>query len=96
MTTMSTQPIGWSVVPVDESSMPATRKSPPMIPNTTSEPSADSTGNQASVLSARSTAHDRLAISHDIWKRPMPPVSTLAAARCSQNDARIWSRIWRW
>ncbi len=85
MTTISTQPIGWSVVPVDESSMPATKNSPPMTPNTTSDPSADRTGNQASVLSARSTAHERLAISQEVWNRLMPPVSTLAQPRCSQN-----------
>ena len=40
--------------------------------NTTSEPSAESTGNHASVLSDRSTAHERLAISHEVWNRLMP------------------------
>ncbi len=69
---MSTHPMGCSVVPVDESSMPTRANRPPSAAITASEPSAESTGNQASVLSARSTAHERLAISQEVWKRLMP------------------------
>ena len=77
---MSTQPIGWSDVPVDVSSMPATRDKPAENREHDEGPERDSTGNQARVLSALRTAHERLAISHDVWNRLMPPVSTLAAA----------------
>ena len=53
--------------------------SPPNTANTTIEPRNDSTGNQASVLSDLRTAHERLAISHEVWKRVMSPVSTIAS-----------------
>ena len=48
-----------------------------MAPTTTSEPMNDSTGNQARDLSDLSTAHERLAMAHEVWKRVMPPVSTI-------------------
>src|SRR6476646_5499035 len=49
--------------------MPATAIRPPMIATTNSDPRADSTGNQARVLSDLRTAHERLAISHEVWNR---------------------------
>ena len=36
-----------------------------------SDPIADSTGNHARVLSDLRTAHERLAISHEVWNRPI-------------------------
>ena len=39
------------------------------IATTSSDPMADSTGNQARVLSDLRTAHERLAISHEVWNR---------------------------
>src|SRR4029077_2197588 len=66
---MRTQPIGCSESPVDVLSMPASAIRPPMIATTSSDPRADSTGNQARVLSDLRTAHERLAISHEVWNR---------------------------
>ena len=50
----------------------------------------ESTGNHARVLSDRRTAHERLAISHEVWNRVMPPVSTMAdpVAVGTANSAR--------
>src|SRR3954451_12092025 len=70
---MSTHPMGWSESPVALLSMPATAISPPMIATTISDATADSTGNQARVLSDLRTAHERLAISHEVWNRLIDP-----------------------
>ena len=64
--------MGWSESPVGESVDAGQRgTSPPKMPKTTSEPIAESTGNQARVLSDLRTAHERLAISHEVWNRPI-------------------------
>ena len=51
--------------------MPATANRPATADHHHDRAEADSTGNQASDLSDRSTAHERFAISHEIWNRLM-------------------------
>ena len=48
----------------------------------------ENTGNQARVLSDLRTAQERLAISHEVWMRVMPPVSTMAGRRLKSEPAR--------
>src|SRR5215212_5992377 len=70
-TTTRTQPTGCSESPVDELSIPVRPMTPPNTAMTSSEPIAESTGNQANDLSDLSTAHDRLAMASEVWKRVM-------------------------
>ena len=46
--------------------MPMVATNAAMIPTTTSDARNDSTGNQANVLSDLRTAHDRLAMAHEV------------------------------
>ena len=85
---MNTKPIGASESFVPLLSSPAAATSPAKIPTTSNDPRNENTGNQASALSDRNTAHERLAISHEVWMRFMPPVSTIQAARCSHDRRR--------
>ena len=79
---MITQPIGSSESLL---SRPARATRPPNTANTMTEPMNDNTGNHARVLSDLRTAQERLAISHEVWNRVMPPVSTMADPCCSRN-----------
>ena len=65
---MNTQPIGCERVAGRLAVDARRRRSrPPNTARPTSEPRNDNTGNQARVLSDLRTAHERLAISHEVW-----------------------------
>ena len=70
------------------SSIPTAATSPANTPNTASDARNESTGNQASDLSDLRTAHDRLAISHEVWNRVMPPVSAIREAEVKARPSR--------
>ena len=75
----STQPTGCSESLVAPLSSPIAATSPANTANTAIEARNENTGNHASDLSDLRTAHERLAISHEVWNRVMPSVSAISA-----------------